>query len=84
MSIYKQAIEKWGEDKQIDMIVEETGELLQALMKYRRGKPHNVEEELADVQIMIQQLKFMFDFDLYQEFKFDKIQRLKLRLKEDE
>lgn len=64
----------YGERNQIDMAIEEMSELTQALSKYKRGKEHNVEEEIADVQIMLDQLKLIFN-----NRKIKKIQRNKIR-----
>lgn len=38
-NILKDAITTYGEDKQIDMMIEECSELIQALCKYKRGLP---------------------------------------------
>jgi NTP pyrophosphatase (non-canonical NTP hydrolase) len=60
-STYKKAIEKFGIDSQIDKLIEEMSELTQALCKFKRGKPHNVEEEIADVEIVLNQIRTIFD-----------------------
>ena len=72
-----EAIATFGTTKQIDIAIEEMAELTQALIKFKRGKQHNVEEEIADVEIMIEQLKIIFDADKYERFKHDKLCRLK-------
>lgn len=63
IDICKKAIDKYG-DKQIIVAMEECAELIQALSKYLRdglGKSIlNIHEEIADVEIMIQQLKISF------------------------
>lgn len=61
--IYREAINAWGPDMQIDMCVEEMAELIQALIKYKRGKGdlNNIAEEIADVSIMLEQMAMMFD-----------------------
>lgn len=54
----------WGADAQIQMTIEECAELIVVLAKY--GRIHNgstleqIAEEIADVQIMINQLKIIF------------------------
>ncbi len=67
--LFKRAIEKWGRQPQIDMAIEECAELILALHKLTKRKSHpnqiterldNVCEELADVQIMINQMKALF------------------------
>ena len=81
--ILKDAIKVFGVPAQSDMCVEECAELIQALNKYRR-KPsddtrENVLEEIADVQIMIDQMKIAFDTEervrLYDGIKVDRLER---------
>ncbi|WP_298845531.1 MazG nucleotide pyrophosphohydrolase domain-containing protein [uncultured Clostridium sp.] len=43
------------------MCIEECSELIQALCKYKRGRQHNVEEEMADVFIMMTQMRLVFN-----------------------
>ena len=80
-TIYKKAIETYGEIPQIDVAIEEMAELTQALSKYKRGKQHNVEEEIADVSIMLEQLKIIFDNKKVKKIKNKKIKRLNKGLK---
>jgi len=55
--LYKKALDKYGFSSQIIMLAEECGELVQAISKlYRKGNPNPVYEEIADVQIMIEQV----------------------------
>ena len=60
--IYKLAIEKWGRELQILMGIEEMAELTKELIKNLRGKENrdNIIEEMADVEIMMGQLKRLF------------------------
>jgi len=37
-------------------------------------------EEIADVEIMIEQLREIFDADIINQYKTDKIERLEIRL----
>jgi len=66
MNPYRQILEHWGLDKQINQVSEECAELIIALNKYRRApgdkKPdlRTVAEEIADVQIMLEQMKEAF------------------------
>lgn len=82
--ILKQAIAKYGKDAQIKMAIEEMSELTQALCKDFRGKGNaeNIAEEIADVEIMIQQLQIIFnnrnDVSRFYELK---IKRLKNNLR---
>ena len=77
-TVYEQAISKWGIDAQLDMCIEECAELIQAISKIKRIKfikPHDpnkmtithkridhLKEELADAQLMINQLATIYDF----------------------
>lgn len=60
--IYRLAIKKWGRELQILMGIEEMAELTKALIKSLRGKENrdNIIEEMADVEIMMGQLKRLF------------------------
>lgn len=60
--VYKQAIVKFGPQSQIDMCIEECSELINALEKYRRGRntKEDVITEIADVQIMCEQMQELF------------------------
>lgn len=70
----------YGEIAQIDVAIEEMSELIQALSKYKRGKEHNVEEEIADVSIMLDQLKIIFNNRKVKKIRKRKIARLETRL----
>lgn len=62
IELYKKAMGTWGYDSQEDMLIEECSELIQACIKRRRGKGHkNLLEELMDVEIMVEQVKFYYD-----------------------
>jgi NTP pyrophosphatase (non-canonical NTP hydrolase) len=80
--IFKAAIEKFGEKNQQDMCIEECAELIQAINKWRR-KPcaftfGNLLEEIADVEIMLAQLRLIIDADMVIDLhKKQKIERLK-------
>ena len=59
--IYKSAIEVFGAENQENICIEECAELIQAINKKHRGKEHNISEEIADVEITIEQLKIIND-----------------------
>jgi hypothetical protein len=72
--ILKKAIKIYGEESQIDMMIEEMSELTKALCKLKRHRKdgeatceqyENVLEEVADVKIMLVQMEMIFDFDAY-------------------
>jgi len=64
-ALYRATIEKWGEQAQYDQAAEECAELIVALKHYRRGKADReaVIAELADMQLMLGQLSWMFGED---------------------
>lgn len=66
----------YGVTKQVDKAIEECLELATALQRFKYERPHNVEEEIADVEIMIEQLKLMFNEDWIREYRNFKLDRL--------
>ena len=86
--LYLAAIDKWGLTSQLEMAQEEALELALALRKEIRinSKETYIDliGEIADVEIMIEQLDFMFDSNFrkkVEEQKTFKLNRLKERLK---
>ncbi|MEA4947067.1 MAG: hypothetical protein VB058_05840 [Oscillospiraceae bacterium] len=58
------AVKMWGKDKQLWKAAEEMGELTRAISRERCEEVFNVDniaEEIADVEIMLYQLKQIFD-----------------------
>lgn len=88
--LYLKAIEKWGIHFQCLMAIEEMAELTKALCKRSRIKNEkedlanyeNIIEEIADVEIMLEQLKLIFDGSrmLVQDQKIKKLEKLNKRL----
>lgn len=81
------AVNTYGELSQIHMAVEEMAELTKALMKDRRDDVNhkavreNIIEEIADVEIMIDQLKLIYHcFSDAENVKNFKINRLAERI----
>lgn len=86
-SILNKAIETYGVDAQLDMCIEEMSELTKEICKHKRGKNNHDEivEEMADVYIMMEQLKIMInispeDIELAKDIKLD---RLRERLNDE-
>lgn len=87
------AIEIYDVDNQIYQAIEEMSELTKALLKLRRVDPDDkieikkriwdIEEETADVAIMIAQLEMIFDAGRIQSAVNKKIKRLAHRLHEE-
>ena len=78
----EKAIEKWGKEPQIRMMIEECGELITALAK--RDRNHNgstiddIIGEMVDVEIMLGQLKLIFDNGKFGIFTFEIFKKRKL------
>ena len=88
-AVYRDAIEYYGAKNQVDVALEEMGELIQALMKERRCEEEwrrpdlrvHVAEEMADVEIMLEQLKIIFkNEEAVEQWRGAKIERLERRL----
>ena len=81
-------INTYGIDKQMMQCIEEMAELTQAINKYFRAEKldtaadayKQVIEEIADVQIMIEQMRMMFNEDEVDEVIFNKLERMEGRL----
>lgn len=60
--IYEQAVKHYGNLNQIVKAMEECGELIRALARWLQGDPDvvNIAEEIADVEIMVEQIKIIF------------------------
>lgn len=86
---FNQSIIKYGEEPQCRQAMEECAELIQAINKCirypdRKDCHNNLIEEIADVEIMLYQLKVMFNVsdDEVFEVKVQKAVREQERLKE--
>lgn len=84
--VYINAINAYGTEEQIRMIYEEMCELGVALSKYHRNPGmetvRDVQEEIADVQIMLEQAKEMFGRAEVEWFLQEKTERLRKRVEE--
>lgn len=89
-ALLDRAITAYGAPAQMDMAVEEMAELTKALCKVKRvscaaeakAVLENVVEEMADVQIMLDQLRIIFhrSTEEVEEVEEAKLERLKNRL----
>lgn len=61
--ILENALTTFGAEAQILMVMEEMAELQKELCKNLRGKDNvaNIAEEIADVQIMLEQMTLLYD-----------------------
>ena len=90
--LYKKALQYWGRHAQIDMMIEEASELIVALQHYKRyllNHPINeynreygehVCEEIADTQIMLNQMKLIFSKADVAKYRYKKLERLVERI----
>ena len=65
--LYSKLIEKFGAEKQMLKCVEELNELGQAICKFEETNKveaiKNIIEEIADVEVMLEQLKLILEID---------------------
>ena len=64
--IIKKAIDKWGKQAQLLMVLEEMSELQKEILKHLNRGQDNLPEiidETADVEIMLTQLKYIFGIE---------------------
>ena len=81
--VLQRALDTYGSLPQIVMVFEEVSELQKELCKYLRGRGsfEHIAEEIADVEIMLEQMKMLFccTDDVRNERRC-KVERLKERL----
>lgn len=90
--LYEEVAKEWGSEAQLGMAQEECAELIQAISKFNRGKRYgnlgmgqieHLAEEIADVQIMCEQIILMFGLQTdVQATRSRKLRRLKQRLED--
>ena len=82
--VLKRALETWGEQAQMLMVVEEMSELMKEILKNINRKKNNIDaiiEETADVEIMLEQLKENYQIaEKVEAYKNDKIKIIEQRL----
>lgn len=87
VELYKTAIETWGVVSQAFMVMEEVGEMLDALGKAHRGRLKDKMEiitELADVTVMMEQWAAYFGWEEFVQEKERKLIRLRDKLNKKE
>lgn len=87
MRIYVDAIKTWGVRAQLEMLQEEATELALAVRKFIRKRTEeceaNLAEEIADVEIMIEQIKECAGTEFQKKVSYtkrSKLRKLKNRL----
>lgn len=77
----------YGENNQLNQLQEELAELIKAVNKYRRDEDNidNLIEEIADVEIMLQQIKYLLHLnpEYLEMSRINKLLRQKRRIKEE-
>ena len=86
----KQILDNYGVVSQMNVAIEEMSELIKELCKYNREETPSFErvkhiiEEMADTQIMLNQLRLIFGNDHIFEYYYDlKINRQKERIEKE-
>lgn len=81
--LYSRAVSTFGETSRLILAIEEMSELIKELSKYTRGRENigSICEEMADVEIMLEQLKIVFHNRAAVDYhRSQKLQRLSDRL----
>ena len=84
---FERALEHYGADVQTTVLVEEMAELQKEICKYWRGRPNfdHIAEEMADLSIMLDQMKLLFqNGGAVQGWRLEKVRRLAQRIAEEE
>ena len=85
--LYRTAVNRYGKQAQLIVAVEELAELQKEITKHLRGENNqeHITEEIADVEIMLEQVKMMCDINESQitVWKKRKRERLKKKLEDD-
>lgn len=58
-SLCRRALDVYGADAQIDQCIEEMAELTVELQHAKRGRAHHADEEIADVMIVVEQMRLL-------------------------
>lgn len=85
LRIYNRTINRYGINAQEWVLIEECGELLNAIAKLKRSRStkNEIITELADVHIMVEQMAFFFGWDEFKAEKDRKLNRLQERLNKE-
>jgi NTP pyrophosphatase (non-canonical NTP hydrolase) len=82
--VCQKAVDTYGSIAQKIKCIEELGELVKAMSKHmnnpNKSNNENVCEEIADVEIMLHQMRLLFDSSAIDQYKRDKLDRLEQRL----
>ena len=64
-AVFHKSLKAWGGEAQVLCLLEEMAELQDALCKHKRGRRtlEDIAEEIADVEIMLDQMKLLFHIE---------------------
>ena len=64
-AVFQKALKTWGGEAQVLCLLEEMAELQDALCKHKRGRRtlEDIAEEIANVEIMLDQMKLLFHIE---------------------
>lgn len=72
---HQRALSKFGETNQHIKMIEECSELIKAISDKLQGNEHNTSEEIADVQIVLDQIKLLHpDWKTWEQIKLKRLE----------
>ena len=84
MNTYERALKTWGKEPQMLQIIEEMSELTKEILKNVNRHKDNISElieETADVEIMLEQLKYCYNIRKeVEDYKAQKLIKINKRL----
>lgn len=82
LNVYVRALDTWGIGVQEDIFIEEAAEAIQAISHFRRDRcdMDTVCGELADLQVMLDQMKIVYGVDRFNAIFAKKIIALDAKL----
>jgi len=74
---HQRALSKFGEINQHIKMIEECSELIKAISDKLQGNEHNISEEIADVQIVLDQIKLLHpDWKTWEQIKLKRLEEM--------
>ena len=82
INLSERALKKWGVDPQINQFIEEAAEAIETVSHHRRGKCDfdDVCGELADLLIMLTQMRSVYGADRFDRVLDEKLDSLEAKL----
>lgn len=86
MNTYERALKTWGKEPQMLQVIEEMSELTKEILKNVNRHKDNINElieETADVEIMLEQLKYCYNIRKeVEDYKAQKLLKINKRLED--